>query len=119
MKKFSSLLLIPLIIAAVMLAGCRGNPKTEDEAGEKAMETPSMAADWVEVVLEVDGMTCEGCENAIKAGVQNLEGIRTVESSHQEGWTRVEYDQNLTSLEEIEAKITETGYQVKGLKEES
>lgn len=108
--------ILMLLIAAAMLAGCGGNPKTEGEAGEETMDTPSMAADWVEVVLEVDGMTCEGCENAIRAGVQNLEGIRSVESSHQEGWTRVEYDQNLTSLEEIEAKITETGYQVKGEK---
>ena len=116
MKKLYSLLLIPLLTAAIVLAGCSGNPKTEQATEEKTTEEPSMAAEWVEVVLEVDGMTCEGCENAIKAGVENLDGIRSVESSHQEGWTRVEYDQNLTSLEEIEEKITETGYLVKGEK---
>jgi len=99
-----------LLMAAIVLGGCNSNPKSERATEEKTTETPAMAAEWVEVVLEVDGMTCEGCENAIKAGVENLDGIRSVESSHQEGWTRVEYDKNLTSLEEIEEKITETGY---------
>ena len=64
-------------------------------------------------------MTCDGCENAIKAGVENLDGIALVESSHEEGWTKVKYDANQTDLQQIEEKITETGYTVKGEKEGS
>ncbi len=66
------------------------------------------------MTLNVDGMTCDGCENAIKAGVESLDGIAAVESSHEEGWTRVKFDKALTSVEDIEAKITDTGYEVKG-----
>lgn len=95
------------MFAAILLAGC-GN------AGKKADETEAVAADWVEVTLNVEGMTCEGCENAIKAGVETLDGIAGVESSFEEGWTRVKYDQNSTSVEAIEGKITDTGYTVKG-----
>jgi copper chaperone len=68
----------------------------------------------VVVTLEVEGMTCDGCENAIKAGVESLEGIAEVESSHEEAWTRVKYDKNATSVEDISAKITDTGYEVRG-----
>ena len=68
----------------------------------------------MEVTLNVEGMTCEGCENSVKAGVESLEGISTVESSFEEGWTKVKYDKSTTTIAEIEGKITDTGYEVKG-----
>jgi copper chaperone len=109
MKKVFALLLS----AAIVLAGCNtGNKAAEESTVHK--ESQPIAAQWVEVVLDVEGMTCDGCENAIKAGVESLDGINRVESSHEEGWTKVKYDKNLTSLEKIEEKITETGYEVKG-----
>ena len=100
-----------LLIAAVLLAGCNSTVKKTDEA---AANSEASAAEWVEVVINVDGMTCEGCENAIKAGVESLDGIAEVESSFEEGWTKVKYDKALTSAEDIEGKITDTGYEVKG-----
>ena len=100
-----------LLIAAVLLAGCNSTDKKTNEA---STNSEASAAEWVEVVINVDGMTCEGCENAIKAGVESLEGIAEVESSFEEGWTKVKYDKALTSEEDIEGKITDTGYTVKG-----
>lgn len=99
-----------LLLAAALLSACNSNAEKKDApAPEEAI-----AAEWVEVTLNVEGMTCDGCENAIKAGVENLDGIASVESSHEEAWTKVKYDKNQTSLEDIESKITETGYEVKG-----
>lgn len=97
-----------LLMAALLLAACNTAQKTEETAEE------NLSAEWVEVTLNVEGMTCEGCENAIKAGVEALDGIATVESSFEEAWTKVKYDKNATSIEDIEAKITDTGYAVKG-----
>lgn len=105
--------LMVLISVSLLLMACNSNKASQ----ETEADASAAAAEWVEVVLNVDGMTCDGCENAIKAGVENLDGIATVESSHEEGWTRVKYDANLTSQEEIEGKITETGYTVVGEKE--
>ena len=104
-----------ILAAAMMLFACNSNSKTSDDA---ASETPAAAVEWVEVVLNVDGMTCTGCENAINAGVESLEGISSVESSFEEGWTKVKYDMSLTSVEDIEGKITDTGYVVEGEKEQ-
>ena len=98
-----------LLMAALLLTGCNTtSKKTEEAAADK------LSAEWVEVTLNVEGMTCDGCENAIKAGVESLDGIASVESSHEEGWTKVKYDKNATSVEDIEGKITDTGYEVKG-----
>lgn len=103
--------ILTFLLAAVLLAACTS--KTEKKENS-APEQEAIAAEWVEVSLNVEGMTCEGCENAIKAGVETLEGIATVESSFEEGWTKVKYDKSSTSVEDIEAKITDTGYEVKG-----
>lgn len=102
-----------VLTAAALLFACNSNSKTSEKA---ATETPAIAAEWVEVVLNVDGMTCDGCENAIKGGVESLEGIASIESSHEEGWTKVKFDKNLTSVDDIEGKITDTGYVVEGEK---
>ena len=100
-----------VLLAAAFLAGCSGN--TEKKADE-ATDQEALAAQWVEVTINVEGMTCDGCEKAIKAGVETLEGIATVESSFEEGWTRVKFDENKTTVADIEGKITDTGYTVKG-----
>ena len=103
------------MLAASVLFACNNESKNSAEASSQSQ---AAAAEWVEVVLNVDGMTCTGCENAIKAGVESLEGIASVESSFEEGWTKVKYDKNLSSVDEIEAKITETGYVVEGEKKQ-
>jgi len=109
--------IIWIALLAIFLVACNSQSKTETS---KAEETTSTAeARWVEVVLNVNGMTCEGCENAINVGVGSLEGVAEVESSHEASWTRVKFDENITSMEEISGKITQTGYEVKGEKAES
>jgi copper chaperone CopZ len=101
--------LMIVLMAALFMMGCNSISKnTEDSASE------NLSAEWVEVTLNVEGMTCTGCENAVKAGIESLEGISTVESSFAEGWTKVKYDKSTTTIAEIEGKITDTGYAVKG-----
>ena len=102
-----------MLVAGAMMFACNNETKSSNEA---ASESQAVAAEWVEVVLNVDGMTCTGCENAIKSGVESLEGIASVESSFEEGWTKVKYDMSLTSVEDIQGKITDTGYVVEGEK---
>ena len=102
MKKFM------IVLAAALLFACNSQTKSAETKVE------SVNPEWIEVVLNVEGMTCDGCENAIKAGVESLDGIDVVESSFEEGWTKVKYDKSTTTIAEIEGKITDTGYEVKG-----
>jgi copper chaperone len=100
-----------VLFAAVLLAGCNTTTEKKNSSGT---EQQNPATEWVEVTIDVGGMTCDGCEKAIKASVEKLDGIAEVESSHEEGWTKVKYDKSQTSVEAIEGRITDTGYEVKG-----
>jgi copper chaperone len=102
--------IIWIAMAALFLLAC--NTQTKTDAAKAEGTEVSAEAQWVEAVINVNGMTCEGCENAINAGIKGLDGIATVESSFEEKWTKVKFDENLTSLDDIKASITETGYEV-------
>jgi copper ion binding protein len=62
--------------------------------------------------LHVTGMTCGGCENAVKRAVGKLPGVATVEASHAGQRVTVEFDESQTTLDAIRAKISALGYEV-------
>ena len=62
--------------------------------------------------LRVTGMTCGGCENAVKGAVGRLPGVTGVEASHQDGRVVVSYDAAQVDVAAIAAKITGLGYRV-------
>ena len=63
------------------------------------------------LTLHVTGMTCGGCENAVKRAVGKLPGVASVEASHVEQRVTVDYDAAQTTPEAIAAKINGLGYQ--------
>lgn len=65
-----------------------------------------------EVTLPVAGMTCGGCENAVKRAVGALTGVSAVTASHQSNQVSVTYDAARISTDQIAAKITSLGYEV-------
>ena len=64
----------------------------------------------VEQVLQVHGMTCEGCENAIRAALGRLDGIAEASPDHQAGTVGVRYDTDRVSEEAIKQRIRLAGY---------
>ena len=70
---------------------------------------------YVTVVLRVNGMTCEGCENTISKSVGSLDGIKKVSASHIDSTTLVVYDSSLININMIGEKIDEIGYKVNGV----
>ena len=62
--------------------------------------------------LRVTGMTCGGCENAVKRAVGKLPGVSAVEASHQEQRVTVSFDAALVSLDAVKARIEGLGYTV-------
>ncbi len=63
-----------------------------------------------ERVLQVQGMTCEGCENAIRAALGRLDGIAEASPDHHAGTVGVRYDADLVSEEAIKQRIRLAGY---------
>jgi len=75
----------------------------------------SDSSNYVSVVLQVNGMTCTDCENAISKGVESLEGIKKVNASHIDSTTLVVYDSSCIGIDLISEKIAEIGYEVEGV----
>jgi copper chaperone len=64
------------------------------------------------VTLRVHGMTCGGCENAVKFTLMQLRGIEAVAASHSEKSVDVRYDSAEVTPDRIRRAIEELGYQV-------
>lgn len=75
------------------------------------MEVLKMASQFIK--LNVEGMSCSHCVNAVKKAVSSLVGIHKVEISLDEKTVSVEFDPGRASMEQIREAIDAQGYEVK------
>jgi copper chaperone CopZ len=108
MQKLRCLIAIILLSASCSSA----NKKAEDTSGIQSISSEHLT----QVRFDVKGMTCEGCENAIKASIKKLEGIQDVTASHTAGESVVKFDSTLVSPQSISEAIAAAGYVVTGSK---
>ena len=63
------------------------------------------------VILNVEGMSCGGCEATIKSSLSDMKGIRNVSVDVSAGKTTVVYDsRQLTHADQIAKAVTASGY---------
>jgi len=62
--------------------------------------------------LNVEGMSCMHCVNAIKNAVGSLPGISKVDVDLEGKKVAVEYESNQVNIEKIKDKIEDAGYEV-------
>ena len=67
-----------------------------------------------EIILKVEGMMCEGCENRIQNSLRNIEGIEKVIANHKEGIVTV-VGENV-DIVKVKERIEDIGFVVKGEK---
>jgi len=65
-----------------------------------------------QLILTVTGMTCGGCENAVKRAVSSLDGVSEVSASHRENRVTLAYDSSKVDRAAIAKRIEDTGYTV-------
>ena len=106
MKKLSLLVLTFALILSACSSSADPKENQEDQTG-----TPN-PENIVLIDMDVAGMTCTGCENTIKSGISELDGVLEVEASHLNAKTYVKVDTSLTSVEDISDKISSIGYRV-------
>jgi copper chaperone CopZ len=63
--------------------------------------------------LHVTGMTCGGCENAVRRAVGKLAGVTAVEASHAAERVEVTFDPSRVGLADITQQIERLGYRVR------
>jgi copper chaperone len=64
------------------------------------------------VVLNVEGMSCSHCENAIKKAVGALNGVSSVTVDLNGKTVTVEYESAKVALDSIKNEIEDQGYDV-------
>ena len=61
--------------------------------------------------LQVTGMNCSHCENAVTAALKDI-GVAEVRASAKNSTVDINFDPNLLGLDNIKAEIAEAGYNV-------
>ena len=85
------------------------------QKGDLTDKAPLNTAELVELKLHVQGMTCEGCENAVIRMVGRIEGVASTEASYIDELVTVSFEPAKTDLNQISETITKTGYKVIGV----
>jgi len=92
-----------VVLIAAFVTGCAGKSTSTDNSTQTAVANKT-------VTVEIDGMTCTGCENTIQEAVTKIPGIFSVKASHLDSTAVVSFDSTKTSLTEIGDAVTEAGY---------
>lgn len=63
-------------------------------------------------IIKVTGMTCSGCSSVVTKTLKAVNGVNDVNVSLSAAEAIVQYDETLTSLEELKFVVKEAGYGV-------
>ncbi len=73
----------------------------------------------VKAKLNIEGMTCTGCEESVNYALKSEAGVVSATSSYKTGIAYVEYDQSKVGPEQLKKAVEEkVGYKVKTIKEQ-
>lgn len=97
------------IIGILFFLGCQSGNKEKGNADGTPIDTPLL----VEKTVHIGGMHCDMCEASIEKGVNELDGIESVEANWNDSVAIVKYDESLASVDDIEKAIEKRGYTVK------
>lgn len=76
----------------------------------------------VKVILNVNGMTCVGCENKIETKLKKTDGVIISRANYNNGTVKLTYNRNIISLKNIKKIIEQLDYKIvdsKDLKNDS
>ncbi len=85
--------------------------------GYTTEEIKSEADTAAEVVLDVKGMTCGGCENKVKTALMNCEGVKDCEVNWKEGKAMVKVSKGSVNTAEMIKAVEGTGFSAESLGE--
>lgn len=61
--------------------------------------------------FQITGMHCVNCSLTIDAELEELPGVLAAQTSYAKAETRVTFDEQVTSVDQLRAKIRELGYE--------
>lgn len=64
------------------------------------------------VTLQVEGMTCTGCEQRLGKALRRVDGVREATADHRTGQVRVRFDPAVTDRAALADQVDNAGYSV-------
>jgi len=104
-------LLAALVSACDSKSGTGGDNKDTLKSQQESSITPE---NFQKVEFKVEGMSCAGCENAIKGSMEKCAGVKVANASFTAGNTVIEYDKTKTNIDTLKKAIENDGYTVTG-----
>jgi copper chaperone CopZ len=105
--------IIIFITTGLLVVACQQPTGGQQESQETAKKEWK-AENLQRVKINVEGMTCDGCERTVNGALEQLPGVKSATSSHEHGMATVKIDTSVTSMHQMMESIKETGYTVKG-----
>lgn len=68
------------------------------------------------IALNVEGMSCTGCEETIQTALAKMDGVIAVKASHTDSIVKVSFDSTIVKVDQIGDEINKLDYQYKGIK---
>lgn len=69
-----------------------------------------------ELILDIGGMHCSGCSNAVEKAIGRIEGVKSVNVNLTAEKAFIEFDAAVTGESDITEAVREAGYEVTGQK---
>ncbi len=74
------------------------------------------AGDIQTITLDIEGMTCEACDNHVNHAAQEVDGVIEAKADYHTGTAEVKFDRSKATEEEIVESINKTSYKVINVK---
>jgi copper chaperone CopZ len=84
--------------------------KPEDKQKTAAVKKENIST----AIINIEGMTCEGCEMALGQIPSKIDGVISFKASHVNKNAEVEFDKTVTDINKIINAVTLTGYKAIG-----
>ncbi len=119
--KVSSILIAVIFVLSFSTAqACPMGPDKSgcnEPCGDKACEvakikqvSTSESADTEEVVLNVSGMTCAGCEGRVKGALTACEGVTDAQVSHKDGKAVIQVEKGKVNKAVLIEAVKQVGF---------
>lgn len=80
-------------------------------------ETPKATTVNIQKVkLDVQGMTCTGCEYGVETALKKIAGVTKAEADFASKSAEVEFDPKVANVDQLVEAVNQSGYQAQGPK---
>jgi len=100
---------LSLALALFVLSSCQQASSDIPQAKEQQV----VAANVQKVSLDVQGMTCSGCEHIVESALKKIDGVASVKANYEAGTTEVRFDAKKAHADQFVKTIGDIGFSAK------